>query len=73
MRGPLRVLDSPRNPVGLSRVASQEFDGCLPLSLATFVATMMLGKHEHIEGLLGDVAFGARQRRSHERIDQFDQ
>ena len=73
MRGPLRVLDSPRNPVGLSRFASQEFDWCLPWSLPTFVATMIMVKHNQIEGLLSDLAFRAIQRRSNERIDQFDQ
>ena len=32
-----------------------------------------MGKHDQIEGLLSDVAFRAMQRRSNERMDQFDQ
>ena len=60
------MLDEQRNPVGLSSFASQEFNRCLPLSLAAFVATMVMVKHDQIEGLLGDWPFGAIEVRSDE-------
>lgn len=34
---------------------------------------MVMGKHEQISGLLGDLSFGAIEGRSDEGIDQFDQ
>ena len=67
------MLDEQRNPVNLSSFSSQECNWRLPLSLPTFVAPMILVKHEQIEGLLGDLPFGAIEGRSNECIDQFDQ
>ena len=67
------MLEEQRTPVGLSRFPGQEFNGCLALSLATFVATMVMVKPDQIEGLLGDVPFGALEGRSEEGMDQFDQ
>jgi len=66
------MLDEPRNPVGISRFSSQEFNRCLPLSLATFVATMVMVNHNQIEGFLGDWPFGALQGRSDACMDAFD-
>ena len=67
------MLDEQRNPVGLSSFSSQECNRCLPLSLAAFVATMVMVKQDQIYGLLGDLPFGALKGRSDECMDHFDQ
>ena len=43
------------------------------MALATLVAPMMMGKHEQIEGLLGDLPFATLKRGTHERIHPLDQ
>ena len=71
--GLLDVLDEQRNPVGLYSCSSQEFNRCLPLALATFVAPMVMGKQDQISGLLGNLPFGAIEGRSDACLDQVDQ
>jgi len=42
------VLAAQGNPVGLSSFSCQECQRCLPLSLPTLVATMVMVKHAQI-------------------------
>jgi hypothetical protein len=66
-------LEQQRTPVGFARFPSQACNRCLAWSLATCVATMVLGKYDQIEGRVGDGPCGALAGRSEEGIDQFDQ
>ena len=43
------------------------------MSFATFVAMMMMVKHHHIQGLLGDLSFATIDRGAKKTIDHLDQ
>jgi hypothetical protein len=43
------------------------------LAFATFVAMMIMGEHEQIEGLLGDLSFATIDRGTNKTIDHLDQ
>ena len=43
------------------------------MSFATFIAMMIMVKHDQIEGLLGDVPFATIERRANESMHHLDQ
>ena len=67
------LLEEQLPPRRISRLAGQECNGGLPLAFSTLVASMMMVKHEQIEGLLGDLPSATLQRGPNERMDHFDQ
>ncbi len=70
---PMDLWPSQLHPVGFSGFPRQEVNGGLACPCATFVATMVLVKHEQLESLLGDVPFATRQRRADQGIDHLHQ
>ena len=71
--GLLFVLEEQINPVGLSNLSRQQFNGCLSLSFTAFVTTMVMVKHDQISGLLGALTFRAIEVRSDQCIDHCNQ
>lgn len=70
---PRDLLEQQHPPFRLEGLPRQECKRRLPCAFAAFVTTMIMVKHDQIEGLLGDLPFATLERGANERMHHLDQ